>query len=152
MKAYNCLNLRNKTIFRSSDHGHLRIISKPAYSFGKNTLLDTIGLYTMPHATMYLSSILHFIIHAAPPMRPLVDVSESRFSSISLEWEKPWSHYPIRNFTLALLNAAGDQLRTTTVPNRKGSMTYRVSGLEGGTRYRFRLRANSNAGKGACME
>ena len=91
---------------------------------------------------------------ADPPLRPLVDASVVKLSSISLKWEEPWSHLPIRNYTLELLNAQGQPLRTIIVPNRSlgGPTTYRVSGLAGATRYRFRLRANSDAGSGAWSD
>ena len=87
---------------------------------------------------------------AAPPLKPIVSVSEIRFNSISLKWDAPWSTLPIQNYTLELQNFEGVRLSTTTIPRE--SLTYTVTGLVGATRYRFRLRANSNAGSGAWSD
>ena len=91
-----------------------------------------------------------YLMHAAPPLKPFVRVSEIRFNYIRLEWEAPWSAYPIKNYTLELQNSEGVQLSTKLVP--KEDLTYRVTGLVGATRYRFRLRANSDAGYGTWSD
>lgn len=85
-------------------------------------------------------------IPAAPPLKPIVSVLDIQFNSITLKWDMPWSHYPIRNYTVELQNFAGVQISTKLVP--KESLTYTVAGLVGETRYRFRVRANSDAGHG----
>ena len=92
----------------------------------------------------YILSTIY--VPAAPPLKPIVSVLDIQFNSITLKWDMPWSHYPIQNYTVELQNFAGVQISTQLVP--KESLTYTVAGLVGETRYRFRVRANGDAGHG----
>ena len=80
-------------------------------------------------------------------MRPNARIDAIDSFAIRIGWSKPWSALEIKNYTIEVLTEDDVQLRTAV---SKGSEAgeFTVNGLPVDVTYRFRVRANSDAGYG----
>lgn len=88
---------------------------------------------------------------ARAPLKPNALVDGIERNAIRIRWTQPWSAVPIRNYTIEVLNDEDIRLRSAFALT-SGAGTHTVNGLVEGVTFRFRVRANSDAGYGAFSD